>query len=103
MRDNMDATTLQIPNGVFHSQYVDGMREISTYFIDKDTFCVRWDTVINGMQYGIKKYIPDGYGSIAYFCDCERDDSRRLLLELSKTNVEIETQIKRAPGNFNAC
>ena len=90
---------LELPQGVMHAVHVDGeMREIIAYTIGRDAFQVRWDTIIGGMQYTVSKWTPDRtrIGSVE-FAQQERESTRRLLLDLAATGIELEAKIVGQP------
>ena len=48
----MEATSLKLPDPKFSRHVMDGkMREVFTYDILTDSFVVRWDTLIDNIQY----------------------------------------------------
>ena len=56
----MDASALELPQGVEWARYIDGMREIRCYELCEDCFLWRWDTILAGVQYNycVKQYAP---------------------------------------------
>jgi hypothetical protein len=90
---------MELPMGVFHACYVDDeMREVIQYEVNTDTFRVRWDTIIDGWQYTVSKWDKRFYGEkrAIDFAKSERDSTRRLLIDLRATGVEMEAKMVQA-------
>jgi len=86
---------LELPAGVSHACYVDGeMREIICYMVSIDAFLVRWDTLIDGWQYTVSKWQNAAYShqKAQEFAKSERESTRRLLIDLARTGVEVEAK-----------
>lgn len=93
---------MQLPEGVMHAAFVDGeMREVIVYEIGRDTFRVRWDTIIDGWQYTVSKWTPERtrIGSVE-FAKFERAATRVLLIDLSRTGIELEAKIVQSAGHL---
>lgn len=65
----MDATTLPLPDpgSSVHAQYIDGMREIGVYHIERDEWVGVWNTVIDGKQYFATHRESVAYGPLEDF------------------------------------
>jgi hypothetical protein len=95
---------LRLPDGLPASDacFVDGeMREVIQYQINRDRFCVRWDTIINGWQYMVMKWTSaDDRMDAAEFAKRERESTRICLIDLAKTGVELEAKIAQFAGHL---
>ena len=92
----MNADFLPIPLGVLHAIKVNGVREICSYVVNKDTFMARWDTVVDGVKYTVKKYKPDTYDrplNAEQFAESERADSIERLSRLIDDKLIVELEI----------
>ncbi len=93
---------LELPEGVYHAVHVDGeMREVICYEINHDKFRVRWDTIIDGWQYTVSKWTSERsrIGAVE-FAKQERESTRRLLIDLAQTGIELEAKIVQSAGHL---
>ncbi len=87
----MSADSLPAPEGVAYCKYVDGVRIIAAYYIQKDCIRATWATVINGNKHLVYKD-TDSSESLDEFVERETADSRKLLLAAAK-----DASIPQAP------
>jgi hypothetical protein len=82
----MDAKTLPLPDGgSFHAQYIDDMREIGDYHIERDEWVGSWHTVINGKQYFATHREPVAYGTLEDFLARTRGAAHDALLAIENS------------------
>jgi hypothetical protein len=86
---------MELPEGVYHACFVPGgeMREVIAYEVGNDKFRIRWDTIIDGWQYTVSKWTPDHWHAGAIeFARTEREVTRRLLIDLYRSGVDLEAK-----------
>lgn len=84
---------LELPVGVSHALYVDDMRETAMYELNADRYRVRWDTMIDGWQYTVSKWVPlDSNLSMVEFAASERVSTRQLMIDLYRSGVDLEAK-----------
>jgi hypothetical protein len=86
------------------ARFVDGeMREVIQYQINRDRFCVRWDTIIGGWQYTVTKWTSaDDRSAADDFAKRERASTRQCLIDLALTGVELEAKITQLAPHLEA-
>lgn len=91
----LNADDLVLPMGCLHAIKTNGVREIASYHIPTDTFFVRWDTVIDGVQYSVKKVRPTNTGmDFIEFAESQRADSILRLISIAKDKMEVMVEMK---------
>lgn len=94
----ISAQALPLPEGVKSAKYVQDMREIVVYEISTDKFRVRWDTIIDGIQYTVSKWQSENSDVTAeFFASTERASTRQLMVDLALTGIELEAKVVRKP------
>lgn len=87
-------TVFEIPVGVTHFAYVNGMRELRSYWISLDSWIVRWDMEIDGVQYCRKSIPPVGMTlSIDDWIIGERVNAKRDMINAHRDGVQSKVEI----------
>jgi hypothetical protein len=82
------------PEGVPYCAYTEEMRELRQYVIAIDNWLVRWDAVIDGVQYCCKKIPPKGMVlPVDDWIRGERVNALREMMNMAMDGVQTTLEI----------